>query len=443
MAGPKQLIILISLGAIIRSCTAQCGLLDKCEPVVVGECKKLYNATIFPNKVCDFDTQANAMKQFGTFERLIYTKCSPLLSTFLCSYYFPPCPSDGKCLSVGPCEDLCEQVRADCEPVMKLHNHEWPNFLTCNKFPKSNGPDVCIPASAVVPMPPPTTLQTPCERVNHSVCASLSGDYMTRFPNKNMITQDEANLQFSTFKGALDSNCSSMLRPFLCLSHFPACSAGNTDHDIQTVYPCRHMCKQVRRSCEPFLIEHNGTWPDFLNCSHFPNKTNEVCLDSTDLITTPSKSPEPPTTETNAVVLPNPEHTCEPILPEVLEVCGDIHGNYTTTHFPHGDYVTQRDAVKVFNTFVQHMKTNCAPEIKPFLCYHFFPFCSPLWPTELVKPCRSVCRKARTGCEPCVNKHKHVWPDFLDCNNFKVKGTCLSLNNLKDYTRSFSGGSTC
>jgi len=442
MAGPKQLIILISLGAIIRSTTAQCGLLDKCEPVTVGECKKFYNLTIFPNTVCDFDTQADAVKQFNTFKQLMDIKCSPLLPRFLCSYYFPHCPDDSKCLSVGPCNDLCEQVRADCEPIMKQYKYEWPSYFSCNKFPTSNGPKVCIPAPET-PTPTTKSLQASCEKVDHPVCASLNGNYKTRFPNKNLITQDDANLQFRTFNGALDSNCSSMLRPFLCLSHFPACSTGNADQDTQTVYPCKHMCKQVRRSCEPFLVQQNSTWPDFLDCSHFPNKTNDVCLDSTNLITTPRISPEPPTTATNAIVLPDPEYTCEPILPEVLEVCGDIHDNYTTTHFPHGGYLTQSDAVKTFNTFLRLMKSNCAPEIKPFLCYHFFPFCSSQWPTELVKPCRSVCRKARTGCEPCVNKHDQVWPDYLDCDHFKVKGTCLSLNNLKDYSRSFSGGSTC
>jgi len=435
MDGPKQLIILISLGCIIRSSTAQCGITDSCEPVTAGKCNKLYNSTIFPNKVCDFDSQGDAVKQFNSFERLMATKCSPSLSTFLCSYYFPPCPNDGKCSSVGPCDDLCVEVRTACEPVMKDNDYEWPEYLNCTKFPKSNGPDACISASAGVK--PELTLHTACEEVDHPTCAALNGNYMTRFPNKNLITQTEAKLQFNTFREALDSNCSSLLKPFLCLSHFPACSAGNTDGDYtQTVYPCKHMCKQVRRSCEPFLNQRNVTWPDFLNCSNFPNKTAGLCLDSTDLTMTP----EPPATN---VVLPNPDDRCEPILPEVLKFCGDIHENYTSTHFPNGGYVNQKDALETFKTFSRLLKSKCAPEIKPFLCYHFFPFCSPLLPDELVKPCRSVCRKARTGCESCLNKHNLTWPDYLDCDNFKVKGTCLTLNNLKKYQRSFTGDSTC
>ena len=403
-----------------------------CEPVLSEICGERYNRTIFPNKVNKFSTERDANKEFESFpiQSLSLQSCSSMLITFLCSYYFPPCLKDLGCEGVGPCVTLCEQVRAGCEPLLLEHNYTWPDSLNCSKFPTLKDADpYCIPAT-----PPVTVAVESCEKVKQPICAALDPKYMTRFPNKDLITQAEADIQFNTFVPALSSNCSSMLKVLLCTSHYPICADGS----IQ-IYPCRHMCEQVRQSCEPFLLRQNASWPTFLNCSNFPNKNDTACVDH-DSVFNATSTPTP-----QSATLPpmSSQDTCEPILPEVLEICGGIHPNYTMTHFPYGHFTSQRQAIETLKNSTEYLAYleliggNCAAEIKPFLCLHFFPMCSPTQPITIVKPCRSVCRKATNGCSACVDK----WP--FDCDDYKVKGTCLNLDDLKQYTRKFPKETKC
>ena len=213
---------------------------------------------------------------------------------FICSYYFPPCLSgDFDCKAIGPCDSLCEQVRLGCEPLLlEYTNFTWPDHLNCSKFPSSESTNpYCIP-------------EAPCVKVEQPICASLNPNYMTQFPNKGLITQQEANVQFASFIPALNSNCSSMLNVLLCTSHYPVCTKLGGTMQLQ-IYPCKDMCEEVKTSCEPFLLQNNQSWPEFLNCSKFPDKSEKACVNST--FTAP---------------------TCEPLLPEVLEICGGIHPNY-------------------------------------------------------------------------------------------------------------------
>ena len=404
-----------------------------CEPVIADICATEYNRTTFPNKVNRFSSERDALKEFASFptEALSLQNCSSMLITFLCSYYFPPCLKDLNCEGVGPCDTLCEQVRAGCEPLLLKRNYTWPDHLNCSKFPTTKSADpYCIPAT-----PPVVVVVEPsCEKVKQPICAALDSNYMTQFPNKDLITQNDADIQFNTFVPALSSNCSSMLKMLLCTSHYPIC----TDGSVQ-IYPCRHMCEQVQQSCEPFLLQQNVSWPKFLNCSNFPNKNDSVCVDRDSIFNAPS-TPTPKA----ATLPPMPsQDTCEPILPEVLEICGGIHPNYTMTHFPYGHFTSQKEAIETLKntteylTYLELLDQNCAAEIKPFLCLHFFPMCSPTQPITIVKPCRNVCRKATNGCSACVNK----WS--FDCDDYKVKGTCLNLDALKQYTRKFPKETKC
>lgn len=39
---------------------------------------------------------------------------------------------------IGPCQSLCEQVRARCFPVLQGFGFPWPAALNCSKFPPEN-----------------------------------------------------------------------------------------------------------------------------------------------------------------------------------------------------------------------------------------------------------------------------------------------------------------
>lgn len=419
-----------------KSSVAQYGRLQcACEPVRAEICAAEYNRTIFPNKVNGFSSGKDALKEFQSFptETLALQNCSSMLVKFICSYYFPPCLRDLNCEAIGPCDSLCEQVRSSCEPVLLKYNYTWPDHLNCSKFPASKSADpYCIPGTPPVAV----TVESSCVKVNQPICAALHPNYMTQFPNKDLITQEEADIQFNTFVPALSSNCSSKLKVLLCTSHYPVCTKSGGSLQI---YPCRHMCEEVKTSCQPFLLQHNISWPKFLNCNNFPNKNKSVCADS--VFTAPSTpTPSKPTPTLRVATLPPmpDQDVCEPIIPEVLEICGGIHRDYNMTHFPYGEFTSQRQAIDTLKNFTEYkpylelIKKNCAAELKPFLCLHFFPLCSPTKPAKIIKPCRNVCRRARIGCSACL-KAPLKW-DF-DCDNYRVKADCLNLDDLKRYLR--------
>ena len=430
-------------------------LVSKCKPVQADVCKELshqYNYTLFPNDF--FTSQARSLQQFNLFDSLVKSKCSPWLTKFLCTYHFPPCTTQ----HIWPCQRLCETARQDCEPVLQKYGHVWPNYYNCSKFPAqqpcvnttqssaaskptavtsttdaiSSSTATPIASSATTTSIVPAISNEKCTKINSSTCAALHPHYVTYFPHKNYIYQDLAVLQFNSFQLLLTSNCSVGLKPFLCFSHFPACVESREHTNLQLIYPCKHLCEQVSKSCSPVLAKYNLSWPEHLNCNNFPSKTEKFCADSTFLNVMPqptTTTSSPSTTEPTTVTR---NKGCEPIDPRVKEICAVVHETFNHTHFPHGGYLTQNEAFDEFVKLVPFIESNCSAELRAFLCYHYFPACTSGNPETLINPCRSVCRKAQTGCESCLGNHNIQLPS---CENYKVKGGCLSLADIKDYLR--------
>jgi hypothetical protein len=45
----------------------------------------------------------------------------------------------------------------------------------------------------------------------------------------------------------------------------------------QAVTSCRSLCDEVKRDCTQILQEFEVSWPDFLNCSNFPQEP-DLCM---------------------------------------------------------------------------------------------------------------------------------------------------------------------
>ena len=108
--------------------------INQCKPMQADVCKELsheYNYTLFPNDF--FTSQARSLEQFNVFHKLIESKCSPVLTKFLCTYHFPPCTPQFT-NHVWPCQHLCETARRDCEPILKKYGVVWPNYFNCSRF---------------------------------------------------------------------------------------------------------------------------------------------------------------------------------------------------------------------------------------------------------------------------------------------------------------------
>ena len=60
--------------------------------------------------------------------------------------------------------------------------------------------------------------------------------------------------------------------------------------------PCRYICQEVRRGCEPLLRLMGYSWPDEVECERFP--TQAPCLNGTGLLFPSSTTSSTTTTQT-------------------------------------------------------------------------------------------------------------------------------------------------
>ena len=135
----------------------------KCEPIKLELCNQ-YNSTGMPNfmghqlqvwyysnttdsqTVSTINLQGDAKAGLETFLPLIQYGCSSELLFFLCSVHVPMCvnlpPSrqstEPAHALIGPCRPLCQRVKNSCLRILQNFNLEWPESLSCDKFPPTN-----------------------------------------------------------------------------------------------------------------------------------------------------------------------------------------------------------------------------------------------------------------------------------------------------------------
>ncbi|XP_075894716.1 frizzled-2-like [Nelusetta ayraudi] len=126
----------------------------------------------------------------------------------------------------------------------------------------------------------------------------------------------------------------------------------------------------------------------------------------------------------NGIVVP--EHGyCQPIS---IPLCTDIAYNKTIMPNLMGHY-NQEDAGLEVHQFYPLVKVQCSPDLKFFLCSMYAPVCTVL--EKAIPPCRSLCDRAKLGCEALMNKFGFQWPERLRCENFPVMGDgnlCVGQN---------------
>uniref|UniRef100_G3PMA2 Frizzled class receptor 1 n=1 Tax=Gasterosteus aculeatus aculeatus TaxID=481459 RepID=G3PMA2_GASAC len=121
-----------------------------------------------------------------------------------------------------------------------------------------------------------------------------------------------------------------------------------------------------------------------------------------------------------------PEHGfCQPIS---IPLCTDIAYNETIMPNLLG-HTNQEDAGLEVHQFYPLVKVQCSPDLKFFLCSMYAPVCTVM--EQALPPCRSLCERARQGCEALMNKFGFQWPDSLACETFPVHGAgelCVGQN---------------
>ncbi|NXU80777.1 SFRP3 protein, partial [Oreotrochilus melanogaster] len=76
-----------------------------------------------------------------------------------------------------------------------------------------------------------------------------------------------------------------------------------------------------------------------------------------------------------------------------------------------------------------------------FLCAMYAPICTIDFQHEPIKPCKSVCERARAGCEPVLIRYRHAWPESLACDVLKILTfLCIFYKSMPDFPMDSNNG---
>ncbi|NXC63817.1 SFRP4 protein, partial [Aleadryas rufinucha] len=110
-----------------------------------------------------------------------------------------------------------------------------------------------------------------------------------------------------------------------------------------------------------------------------------------------------------------------------IPMCRSMPWNITRmpNHLHHS---TQENAVLAIEQYEELVATGCSSVLPFFLCAMYAPICTLEFLYDPIKPCRSVCQRARDGCEPIMRRYNHSWPESLACDDLPVydRGVCIS-----------------
>ncbi|XP_067929582.1 secreted frizzled-related protein 4-like [Watersipora subatra] len=127
---------------------------SQCEPIRIPMCMSMpWNLTHMPNFM-EQSSQQNAQLKIEEYQPLVLDNCSQHLQFFLCALFAPICMNNFHDNPIPPCQEVCEEVKSDCEPVIsEKYNKTWPADIDCSTFPRYSN-EVCIDPQAIQLEPP-------------------------------------------------------------------------------------------------------------------------------------------------------------------------------------------------------------------------------------------------------------------------------------------------
>lgn len=258
-----------------------------------------YQGALFPNFL-SHEMPQEAVEELNDYMPLIREGCSNAIVHLLCSVYAPFCYNNtrGQAQGLRPCREMCQYVKDGCVDVLESFGFGWPMNLDCQNeeiFMSSADtsslafcpPDLralTIPAN-VIPTTPTTNSGTDleaarCEDTSVVPVCSNMGYEQAFFPNFRHQSPSQANRDLKNFMPLINSNCSGFLLDLLCSVHAPVCSVDGNGSP-RRLNPCVDLCRVVKTSCEPFLVQHGLQWPSHLDCNnneiYQPNGSHSYC----------------------------------------------------------------------------------------------------------------------------------------------------------------------
>ena len=122
----------------------------------------------------------------------------------------------------------------------------------------------------------PVVVPQQCEPLNNSSMCQGLGYSFVQLPNHlKYETQKEAEERIKAYTPLVNVDCSPSVRFFLCVLYVPPCVI-NMD---RLILPCREVCEEVKRGCEPTLKGAGYRWPSIMDCKQFPLYSKKgICL---------------------------------------------------------------------------------------------------------------------------------------------------------------------
>ena len=97
---------------------------------------------------------------------------------------------------------------------------------------------------------------------------------LNSFPYNTTVSAMRQRNNIDDFNALINIHCSRLTRLFVCLTHYPFCSA---DAKIPLLLPCRSVCEDVFDNCIKYYFALKLDWPQHMNCSNFPRHP-AVCI---------------------------------------------------------------------------------------------------------------------------------------------------------------------
>ncbi|XP_068586172.1 frizzled-7-A-like [Cebidichthys violaceus] len=336
---------------------------------------------------------------------------------------------------------------------------------------------VWIPVLVSLLLVPHCDSRGACESISVPLCRNLVYNN-TVMPNLlGHTSQEDAGLEVQMFDPLVRTRCSRDLQFFLCSVYVPICTVLE-----QAIPPCRALCERARSGCEDLMDRTGSQWPEKLRCEDFPveglcvhglhdrERPPETTTQTQNYRRPHRKRPRDHQTQTQdlrpaesttqnqtqnqarrpglrvwilgftlvvslLLVAPCvsqrekgisiPDHGfCQSIS---VPLCRDLVYNQTIMPNLLG-HTNQEDAGLEVHQFYPLVKVQCSVDLRFFLCSVYVPVCTVL--DRALPPCRSLCERARLGCENLMNKFGFQWPERLRCEDFPVHGAelCVGQN---------------
>lgn len=105
-------------------------------------------------------------------------------------------------------------------------------------------------------------------KITKDLCQSMPYQSAV-IPNIRMGTNtiDGAVREMEVFSPLIKVGCSDSMGFYVCGMYLPKC---NSDHP-SPIYPCREVCEDARKGCEPLMKRFGFRWPENLACDLLPS----------------------------------------------------------------------------------------------------------------------------------------------------------------------------